>query len=212
MLEASRRFAMTQSAVSQAVRRAEQAIGVEFFDRSRRPLTMTRAGRILGARVADLNRDFDTLLVDLRAAAALPERADLRLGLVDSYAGTVGAYLVKELVTGSTALSLSAWSGLAQSHAEALMRRTIDAAITCDAMEDLDDIERYPFYREPYLLVVPRDLESEFARAGSPGDTEVDPASCDIVSALMSARRSNATLTGSACARREHLSSIRRTV
>jgi len=164
MLKASRRFAMTQSAVSQAVRRAEQAIGVEFFDRSRRPLTMTRAGRVLSARVADLNREFDTLLVDLRAAAALPERADLRLGLVDSYAGTVGAYLVKELVTGSTALSLSAWSGLAQSHAEALMRRMIDAAITCDAMEDLDDIERYPFYREPYLLVVPRDLESEFAR------------------------------------------------
>ena len=162
MLQASRRFAMTQSAVSQAVRRAEQAMGVEFFDRSRRPLTMTRAGRILGARVADLNRDFDTLLVDLRAAAALPERADLRLGLVDSYAGTVGAYLVKELVTGSTALSLSAWSGLARSHAEGLMRRTIDAAITCDAMEDLDDIDRYPFYREPYLLVVPRDLESEF--------------------------------------------------
>src|SRR5271163_3273025 len=74
MLEASRRFAMTQSAVSQAVRRAEQAIGVEFFDRSRRPLTMTRAGRVLSARVADLNREFDTLLVDLRAAAALPER------------------------------------------------------------------------------------------------------------------------------------------
>jgi DNA-binding transcriptional LysR family regulator len=126
-------------------------MGVEFSNRSRRPLTMTRAGRIPAARVADLNREFDALLVDLRAAAALPERADLRLGLVDSYDGTVGAYLVKELVTGSTALSLSARSGLAQSHAEALMRRMIDAAITCDAMEDLDDIERYPFCREPYL-------------------------------------------------------------
>jgi DNA-binding transcriptional LysR family regulator len=164
MLETSRRFGMTQSAVSQAVRRAEKALGVLLFDRSQRPLAMTRAGRILAARVADLSQDFDALVVDLRAAAALPERADLRLGLVDSYAGTVGAYLVKELVTGSTALSLSAWSGLAQSHAEALMRRTIDAAITCDAMEDLNDVERYPFYREPYLLVVPRDLEAEFAR------------------------------------------------
>jgi DNA-binding transcriptional LysR family regulator len=163
MLEASRQFGMTQSAVSQAVRRAEAAVGVAFFDRSRRPLTPTRAGRILADRVLDLNRDFDVLLSTLRAVAEQSERIDLRLGLVDSYAGTVGAHLVKELMSGAIALSLSAWSGLAHSHAEALVRRMIDAAITCDAMDDLYDVERFPFYREPYLLVVPRGLETEFA-------------------------------------------------
>ena len=67
MLEASRQFGMTQSAVSQAVRRAEAAVGVAFFNRSRRPLTPTRAGRILADRVLDLNRDFDALLSALRA-------------------------------------------------------------------------------------------------------------------------------------------------
>ena len=163
MLEASRQFGMTQSAISQAVRRAEASVGVAFFDRSRRPLVPTRAGRILAGRVLDLNRNFDALLSTLRAAAEQSERVDLRLGLVDSYAGTVGAHLVKELMTGSIALSLSAWSGLAHSHAEALVRRMIDAAITCDAMDDLYDVERFPFYREPYLLVVPRGLEAEFA-------------------------------------------------
>ncbi|HEX9214473.1 MAG TPA: LysR family transcriptional regulator [Bradyrhizobium sp.] len=163
MLEASRQFGMTQSAVSQAVRRAEASVGVAFFDRSRRPLVPTRAGRILAGRVLDLNRNFDALLSTLRAAAEQSERVDLRLGLVDSYAGTVGAHLVKELMTGAIALSLSAWSGLAHSHAEALVRRMIDAAITCDAMDDLYDVERFPFYREPYLLVVPRGLEAEFA-------------------------------------------------
>ncbi|HET7889807.1 MAG TPA: LysR family transcriptional regulator [Bradyrhizobium sp.] len=161
MLEASQRYGITQSAVSQAVRRAEAATGVTLVDRSRRPLKATRAGRILANRFHDINRDFGNLLDALRAAAALPERVDLRLGLVDSYAGTVGAYLVKELATGAMALSLTAWSGLAGSHAEALVRHTIDAAITCDAMEDLDDVERFPFYREPYLLVAPRHLAAE---------------------------------------------------
>jgi DNA-binding transcriptional LysR family regulator len=161
MLEASQRYGITQSAVSQAVRRAEAATGVTLLDRSRRPLKATRAGRILANRFHDINRDFGSLLDALRAAAMLPERVDLRLGLVDSYAGTVGAHLVKELATGAMALSLTAWSGLAGSHAEALVRHTIDAAITCDAMEDLDDIERIPFYREPYLLVVPRNLAAE---------------------------------------------------
>jgi DNA-binding transcriptional LysR family regulator len=163
MLEASRRYGITQSAVSQAVRRAEAATGVTLLDRSCRPLKATRAGRILANRFHDINRDFGNLLDALRAAARLPERVDLRLGLVDSYAGTVGAHLVKELATGAMALSLTAWSGLAGSHAEALVRHTIDAAITCDAMEDLDDIERIPFYREPYLLVLPRNLAAELA-------------------------------------------------
>jgi DNA-binding transcriptional LysR family regulator len=161
MLEASQRYGITQSAVSQAVRRAEAATGVTLLDRSRRPLKATRAGRILANRFHDIHRDFGNLLDALRAAAMLPERVDLRLGLVDSYAGTVGAHLVKELATGTMALSLTAWSGLAGSHAEALVRHTIDAAITCDAMEDLDDIERFPFYREPYLLVVPNNLAAE---------------------------------------------------
>jgi len=66
-------------------------------------------------------------------------------------------------MTGEVALSLSVWSGLAHSHAEALVHRTIDAAITCDAMDDLYDVERFPFYREPNLLVVPRGMEAEFA-------------------------------------------------
>ncbi|MEH3148657.1 MAG: LysR family transcriptional regulator [Methylobacterium frigidaeris] len=161
MLDAAQRYGVTQSAVSQAVRRAEAAAGVTLLDRARRPLVPTRAGRLLVSRVGDLNRDYEALLGALRTAAASPERIDLRLGLVDSYAGTVGAHLVKELVTGAMALSLSAWSGLAASHAEALLRQTIDAAITCDAMEDLKDVERFPFYREPYVLIVPRELAAE---------------------------------------------------
>jgi DNA-binding transcriptional LysR family regulator len=168
MNEAAQRYQITQSAVSQAVQRAEAAAGVKLLDRTRRPLVPTRAGRILVSRVLDLNRDYEALLSSLRAAASLPERIDLRLGLIDSYAGTVGAYLVKELMTGATALSLSAWSGLAASHAEALLRREIDAAITCDRMEDLDDIERFPFYREPYVLVVPRELKAEIEGRGLP--------------------------------------------
>lgn len=161
MQDAAQRYQITPSAVSQAVRRVEAATGVKLLDRTRRPLVPTRAGRILASRILDLTRDYEALLGSLRTVATLPERIDLRLGMVDSYAGTVGPYLVKELMTGTTALSLSVWSGLAASHAEALLRRMIDAAITCDRMEDLDGVERFPFYREPYVLIVPRDLKVE---------------------------------------------------
>src|SRR3954469_25569218 len=89
MLEASRQFGMTQSAVSQAVRRAEAAVGVAFFNRTRRPLTPTGGGGIQTSRFHDLNRDFDALHSALRGAAEQSERVALRLGDIDSYAATV---------------------------------------------------------------------------------------------------------------------------
>jgi len=53
-------------------------------------LSSIRAGRILANRLHNVSRDLGSLLDALRAAATLPERVDLRLGLVNSYAGTVG--------------------------------------------------------------------------------------------------------------------------
>ena len=116
MLEASRQFGMTQSAVSQAVRRAEAAVGVAVFNRSRRPLTPTRAGRILADRVLDLNRDFDVLLSTLRAAAEQSARVDLRLGLVASRFGHRGTAFACALLA-LAAVTLTAFARTSPAHA-----------------------------------------------------------------------------------------------
>ncbi|GBD50808.1 LysR family transcriptional regulator [Methylopila sp. Yamaguchi] len=158
---AAERAGVTQSAASQALRRAEALIGAPLFDRGRRPLTPTAVGRMVASRAHDLARDAASLLADARAAAELPGRIDLRIGLVDSLAGTIGARIVKELADGALALSVTAWSGLAHSHAEALMRREIDAALTCDPMEGLADMERILLFREPYVLIAPRGAADE---------------------------------------------------
>ncbi len=158
MSEAGARLGLTQSAVSQAVRRAETEIGTKLLHRDRRPLAPTSAGSLLAVQVREIVQRVDRTVDAVRAVAAMPERLDLRLGLVDSFAGTIGAHLVKELVEGSMALRLTAWSGLAFTHTEALVRHAIDAAVTSDPMEDLDDVVRYPLFREPYLLLVPKSL------------------------------------------------------
>ncbi|UCI32052.1 LysR family transcriptional regulator [Mesorhizobium sp. B4-1-4] len=158
MSTAGSRFGLTQSAVSQAVGRAEKEIGAKLLHRNRRPLVPTSAGSVLAVQIREVVQRVSRVVDTVRSAAAMPERLDLRLGLVDSFAGTIGAYLVKELVDGALALQLTAWSGLAFSHTEALMRHAIDAAVTSDPMEGLDDVVRYPLFREPYLLLVPKDL------------------------------------------------------
>lgn len=153
---AAERAGVTQSAVSQALRRAEALIGTPLFDRSRRPLTPTHVGRMVASRADELARAAERLLTDARAAAELPGSIDLRIGLVDSLAGTVGARIVRELADGALALTVTAWSGLAFSHTQALMRHEIDVALTCDPMEGLGGVERIVVFREPYVLIVPR--------------------------------------------------------
>jgi DNA-binding transcriptional LysR family regulator len=63
--------------------------------------------------------------------------------------------LIRDLMEGAIALRVAAFSGLAHDHAQALMRHEIDAAITSDPMEELDDLVRFPLFREPFLLVAP---------------------------------------------------------
>ncbi len=166
MSEVARRFGLTQSAVSQAVGRVEAMIGARILHRESRPMSATKAGRVLAHELRELSLGFSRALEAARAAADRPELPQLRLGLLDTIAATIGAYLVKELLDGAAALRLSTWSGLAPAHSDALARRAIDAAITCDAMDDVPNLLRHPLFREPYFLLVPKDLAPRLRGVG----------------------------------------------
>lgn len=155
MSAAAAQLAMTQSAVSQAMKRAETQIGATLVHRDRRPLVPTEAGRILVAHIREISLRAERAIEEVRATALQPERQDLRLGMVDTFASAVGPALIRDLMEGSIALRVTALSGLAHAQTEALMRHDIDAAITSDPMEELDELMRFTLYREPYLLVTP---------------------------------------------------------
>ena len=163
MSQAAARFDLTQSAVSQAVRRVEAVVGAPLLHRDRRPLVATGAGRALVERVRALRVEVERALDAARAAARLPERLDVRLGLVDSFAGTIGALFIKDLLEGAMALRLTAWSGLSFSHTQALKTHAIDVAVTSDPMDDFPDAIRHPILSEPFVLVVPRGLAEPIA-------------------------------------------------
>lgn len=157
MTGAARRLGLTQSAVSQAVRRAEAGIGTALVHRSQRPLRPTEAGRVLAAEMRDVSLRVQTALERIRRAAQQPERLDLRLGMIDTFAATAGPGLVRELMEGAMALRLTVHSGLATAHTAALLHHALDAIIvTADAVEALDDIDCFALFTEPYVLIAPR--------------------------------------------------------
>ena len=155
MSAAAAHLGLTQSAVSQAMRRAESQLDVTLVHRERRPLVPTVAGKLLVAHVREIALRAERAVEEIRATALRPERQDLRLGMVDTFASAVGPALIRDLMDGSIALRLTAFSGLVPAHTDALMRREIDAAISSDPLEELDGLSRFPLYREPFVLVCP---------------------------------------------------------
>lgn len=155
MSAAATQLRMTQSAVSQAVKRAETQVGVTLVHRDRRPLVPTEAGRVLAAHIREIAVRAERAIEEVRATALRPERQDLRLGMVDTFASAVGPVLIRDLMEGAIALRVTAFSGLAHAHTDALMRHEIDAAITSDPMDELDELMRFPLFREPFVLVAP---------------------------------------------------------
>jgi DNA-binding transcriptional LysR family regulator len=152
MTSAARQLGQTQSAVSQSLQQLEHQLKVSLFARDQRPLRLTPAGHFLRQRAAGLLAQAIQLpnAVQEMGSAVLPE---IRIGLVDSFAATVGPYLIRELL--QSAVHLSVYGGPASTHAEALRRRDVELIITSDPVYDIDRLERHSLLQEPFILLTP---------------------------------------------------------
>jgi DNA-binding transcriptional LysR family regulator len=155
MTAAANTLDLTQSAVSQAIRQLEEALGTVLIDRSRRPLTPTAAGTVLQRHAARIVEETE-LLVTLVRQSSSTKMPELRLGITDSFASTVGPSLIHALLETTTRLSFR--SGLAHDQVEGLLSRNLDLIVTSDPMEDMDGLDRYLILSEPFLLLLPREF------------------------------------------------------
>ena len=82
---AARALGITQSAASQHLRTLEAGLGCTLFDRARRPMALTHAGRILSRRAFRVLSEVEDLKSDLRhlQSTSLPI---LRIALLASIA------------------------------------------------------------------------------------------------------------------------------
>jgi DNA-binding transcriptional LysR family regulator len=155
MTSAAKRLGLTQSAVSQSIRQLEDNLGSVLLDRAQRPLKLTAAGMVLQRHAVPLVEDAATLATVVRQAGASKVH-ELRIGIIDSFASTVGPSLIRSLL--SQAERLSFRSGLAHDQAEGLLSRNLDLIISSDAMDDVDGLDRYLILSEPFVLLLPEKL------------------------------------------------------
>jgi DNA-binding transcriptional LysR family regulator len=159
---ASAELGVTQSALSQTVMQIEQILGAKVLDRTRRPLKLTAAGIALSRHARTIVDEMDQLIAQVREAD-LANRPEVRLGMIDSYAATVGPLVIKEMTLNASQVIL--WAGLAFSQASALLQRQVDLIVTSDPMDDMDKLVRRALFTEPFVVVLPKTQADRFAKA-----------------------------------------------
>lgn len=152
MAGAARRLGLTQPAVSQAVADLEGRVGLALFDRSVRPLGLTAAGGVLRQKASALISEARQIAPALRETehGRFPL---LRAGLVDSLSRALAAPLGGHLAT--LAEEVSVLSGLTAAHASALLSRQMDLLVGLDELEDVEGLDRFALFTEPYVLLLP---------------------------------------------------------
>ncbi|MCZ4282535.1 LysR family transcriptional regulator [Kiloniella laminariae] len=160
MADASKALGMTQSSISQQISNQEELFAVKLLDRSVRPLTPTPAGQLY----------YDHAIKTLDAATGMwnaMQKADqnslyqIRVAVIDTLADTLIPALSYDLGKRYPAGRIKIWSGQTGDHRTALLERRTDLIITMDQMEDVDSMERYPLYREPFVLAIPATVAKE---------------------------------------------------
>ena len=163
MTAAAKRLQLSQSAVSQAIRQLEDDLGTVLVDRARRPLALTAAGVALRRRGAAVVAEAESLYKAVREGAGTQAQV-LRLGMVDSFAATIGPPLVKSLL--GSAVHIHVASGLAPDLGAALSERRLDMIVTTDPPTALPALERHRLLAERYILLLPPALAQALPAPG----------------------------------------------
>jgi len=145
---------VSQPALSAQIRKIEDVLGVQLFERTNRRVTITSSGRA----VADQSRivlEEAAKISDLAGSSREPLSGTLRLGVI----ATAGPYLLPHLLAPLRKefpkLELVLREGLTEQLLEALRAGQLDAVIASDTFED-SALRVIPLFFEPFLLAAPR--------------------------------------------------------
>lgn len=152
---AARLLHISQAAASQRIKLLETVLGIELLDRSTRPARPTLAGERLLQHAGRLLAQADEMLESIRNLSR-SKRSIVRLGFVDSFAGTLGPALIHALSGESRQIRL--WAGLTPLLDEQLENRQLDLAVTTTATSSKTGIKKIKLFSEAYLLALPKDL------------------------------------------------------
>jgi DNA-binding transcriptional LysR family regulator len=156
MTQAAKVLGLTQSGVSQIIAALEESVGRQLFDRSIRPIVLTKVGQ-------SLLRQSQKILGDLHSAFAEATETDsgelssLTIAMPESLANVLGPRLYRR--KGDMAKFWRISNGLMPDQRAKFNTHAADLMITEESnTSDMLEVDRYSLFTEPYVLIFPKNF------------------------------------------------------
>ena len=151
---AAQKLSLTQSAVSKKIMRLENSLGVDLFDRTKRPIVLTREAEALKSQAESARETLERTAGEIREGAFL--RPEFRIGTIESLAKCFLPSFVTRVR--ENASRIFAMTGTSQSLIRALQRKDIDFALVSDLFSEKQGLTRLKVFEEQSVLLMPRSV------------------------------------------------------
>ncbi|MBL4596100.1 MAG: LysR family transcriptional regulator [Robiginitomaculum sp.] len=158
MTQCARALDMTQSGVSQTIAKLEEIVGSDLFDRTKRPIGLTLAGRALLLRAHKILDDVQNAYVETAQSGQSRKIGTLTIAMPDSVASAIGPALY-----GRKKAICDNWhimSGLTPFQREEFLSHAIDMIVTDESnISNVTGLQRFGLMTEPYILIFPKNYQ-----------------------------------------------------
>ena len=158
MTRAAQKLGLTQPAISTAIKKIENGLGIELFDRASRPMRLTAAGHVLFKRGNGAIELIETILADMYRTAN-GKNPDIRLGCSEAIMNIFGGELVSLLASKPGRLTLS--SGTSLEVSDKLRNKEIDISLSTDPLTKDDGVQNIQLLEDEFLLVIPKEIHDK---------------------------------------------------
>ncbi len=148
---------LSLSTASHHLGRLEKTLGVDLFDHARRPMRLTPTGTAF-------LRKIDLALYQIRtaqaeASAGNPANAGyLRIGMIEDFDSDIAPDLAVFMSRQMPQCDFSYHTDSSHTIIKMLRDRVLDMGVVAYSSESLPDLEDYPFLRDPFIVIAPKDI------------------------------------------------------
>ena len=148
---AAQKLTLTQSAITKKIQRLENNLGVDLFDRSKRPIDLTKEGAVLMHQAKLAREALERTAGEIREGAVL--RPEFRVGTIESLAKCfLPSFIANVRQEASRVLAVT---GTSQTLISALQHREIDFAFVSDLFSEMQGLTRLKVFEERSVLLMP---------------------------------------------------------
>lgn len=148
---AAQKLTLTQSAITKKIQRLENNLGVDLFDRSKRPIDLTKEGAVLMHQAKLAREALERTAGEIREGAFL--RPEFRVGTIESLAKCfLPSFIANVRQEASRVLAVT---GTSQALISALQHREIDFAFVSDLFSEMQGLTRLKVFEERSVLLMP---------------------------------------------------------